>query len=191
MPVRSSSRSRPTGNSYTRELHRALSRLRRSSAPAHLRADGEAHAVLRRGTRALEPLPVQACARGARPRPPHFPDLDEESAMQRIWFTVAPSFSIEIYPDHIAMFKVEPCAPDRSRERISIFLAPATTSPPAPHRAQGPVTLRTVAPNPLASNPCIAQLSGFSFHAGTRHQRPPRSATRCVRRAPCLSLTLS
>lgn len=60
---------------------------------------------------------------------PHFPDLDEEeSAMQGIWFTVAPSFSIEIYPDHIAMFEVEPLAPDRSRERISIFLAPEAAS---------------------------------------------------------------
>ena len=36
------------------------------------------------------------------------------------------------------------------------------------------LTPRTVAPNPLASNLCTAQLSGFSLHAGTvcrPHQR--------------------
>ena len=55
---------------------------------------------------------------------PHFPALDTEHAMQGIWFTVAPSFSIEVYPDHIAMFEVEAISPGRSRETISIFLMP-------------------------------------------------------------------
>ena len=43
-----------------------------------------------------------------------------------------------------------------------------------PHAGRKALTLRTVASNPPASNPCIAQLSGFSLHAGTRcraHER--------------------
>ena len=36
------------------------------------------------------------------------------------------------------------------------------------------MTLRTVGSNPLADNPCIAQLSGFSLHAGTRCQAHKR-----------------
>ena len=34
-----------------------------------------------------------------------------------------------------------------------------------PHTGRKALTLRTVAPNPLADNPCIAQLSGFSLHS--------------------------
>ena len=43
-----------------------------------------------------------------------------------------------------------------------------------PHTGRKALTLRTVASNPPASNPCIAQLSGFSLHAGTHcraHER--------------------
>ena len=43
-----------------------------------------------------------------------------------------------------------------------------------PHTGRKALTLHTVASNPLADNPCIAQLSGFSLHAGTRcraHER--------------------
>ena len=43
-----------------------------------------------------------------------------------------------------------------------------------PHAGRKALTLRTVASNPPASNPCIPQLSGFSLHAGTRcraHER--------------------
>ena len=43
-----------------------------------------------------------------------------------------------------------------------------------PHAGRKALTLRTVASNSPASNPCIAQLSGFSLHAGTRcraHER--------------------
>ena len=43
-----------------------------------------------------------------------------------------------------------------------------------PHAGRMALTLRTVASHPPASNPCIAQLSGFSLHAGTRcraHER--------------------
>ena len=43
-----------------------------------------------------------------------------------------------------------------------------------PHAGRKALTLRTVDPNPPSDNPCIAQLSGFSLHAGTRchaHER--------------------
>ena len=43
-----------------------------------------------------------------------------------------------------------------------------------PHAGRKALTLRTVASHPPADNPCIAQLSGFSLHAGTRcraHER--------------------
>ena len=43
-----------------------------------------------------------------------------------------------------------------------------------PHAGRKALTLHTVAANPSASNPCIAQLSGFSLHVGTRcraHER--------------------
>ena len=43
-----------------------------------------------------------------------------------------------------------------------------------PHAGRKALTLRTVASHPPAPNPCIAQLSGFSLHAGTRcraHER--------------------
>ena len=36
-----------------------------------------------------------------------------------------------------------------------------------PHAGRKALTLHTVSANPSASNPCIAQLSGFSLHAGT------------------------
>ena len=36
-----------------------------------------------------------------------------------------------------------------------------------PHAGRKALTLHTVSANPPASNPCIAQLSGFSLHAGT------------------------
>ena len=47
-----------------------------------------------------------------------------------------------------------------------------------PHTGRKALTLRTVASNPLADNPCIAQLSGFSLHSppngviGGRHALP-------------------
>jgi choline monooxygenase len=53
---------------------------------------------------------------------PHFPALSTEQSMRGIWFTVFPSFGIEIYPDHIAMFHVNPIAPARSREKIAVYL---------------------------------------------------------------------
>ena len=37
-----------------------------------------------------------------------------------------------------------------------------------PHAGRKALTLHTVSANPPTSNPCIAQLSGFSLHAGTR-----------------------
>ena len=45
-----------------------------------------------------------------------------------------------------------------------------------PHAGRKALTLRTVASNPPASNPCIAQLSGFSLHAGTRCQAHERDS---------------
>ena len=53
---------------------------------------------------------------------PHFPGLSAELSMRGIWFLVFPSFGIEIYPDHIALFHVNPIAPDKSVEKISIYL---------------------------------------------------------------------
>ena len=34
-----------------------------------------------------------------------------------------------------------------------------------PYAGRKALTLRTIAPSPLADNPCIAQLSGFSLHS--------------------------
>ena len=45
-----------------------------------------------------------------------------------------------------------------------------------PHAGRKALTLRTVAPNPPAPSPCIAQLSGFSLHAGTRCQAHERNS---------------
>ena len=45
-----------------------------------------------------------------------------------------------------------------------------------PHAGRKALTLRTVAPNPPAPSPCIAQLSGFSLHAGTRCQAHERDS---------------
>ena len=44
-----------------------------------------------------------------------------------------------------------------------------------PHTGRKALTLRTVASNPLADNPCIAQLSGFSLHSvwAPRNPAPP------------------
>ena len=67
----------------------------------------------------------------------------------------------------------------RPRTRRRIRATPRCRRP-LPHRHRPPhagrkaLTLRTVASHPPASNPCIAQLSGFSLHAGTRcraHER--------------------
>ena len=46
-----------------------------------------------------------------------------------------------------------------------------------PHTGCKALTLRTVAPNPLASSPCIAQLSGFSPRKdmGTLPSAPTRA----------------
>lgn len=53
---------------------------------------------------------------------PHFPNLDDELSMRGIWFTVFPSFGIEIYPDHIALLHVNPVSPSRCVEHIEIYL---------------------------------------------------------------------
>ena len=45
-----------------------------------------------------------------------------------------------------------------------------------PHAGRKAPTLRIVASNPLADNPCIVQLSGFSLHAGTRCQAHERDS---------------
>ena len=45
-----------------------------------------------------------------------------------------------------------------------------------PHTGRRALTLRTVASNPLPDNPSIAQLSGFSLHAGTRCQAHERDS---------------
>lgn len=42
--------------------------------------------------------------------------------MRGIWFLVFPSFGIEIYPDHIALLHINPIAPDKTLERISVYL---------------------------------------------------------------------
>ena len=44
------------------------------------------------------------------------------------------------------------------------------------HTGRKALTLHTVASNPLADNACIAQLSGFSLHAGTRCQAHERDS---------------
>ena len=55
-----------------------------------------------------------------------------------------------------------------------------------PHTGRKALTLRTVASNPLADNPCIAQLSGFSLHS------PPEWCNRgSARAAEPMSGTLS
>ena len=53
---------------------------------------------------------------------PHFPNLSPQLSMRGIWFTVFPTFGIEIYPDHIALFHVNPISSTRSRENIAIYL---------------------------------------------------------------------
>ena len=53
---------------------------------------------------------------------PHFPGLSNELSMRGIWFLAFPAFGIEVYPDHIAMFHVNPVSPNRSAETISIYL---------------------------------------------------------------------
>ena len=45
-----------------------------------------------------------------------------------------------------------------------------------PHTGRKALTLRTVASSPLADNPCIAQLSGFSLAAGTHCQAHERDS---------------
>ena len=45
-----------------------------------------------------------------------------------------------------------------------------------PHAGRKALTLRTVASSPPPDNPCIAQLSGFSLHAGTRCQSRDRDS---------------
>lgn len=42
--------------------------------------------------------------------------------MRGIWFLVFPSFGIEVYPDHIALFHVDPVAPNKTVERIVVYL---------------------------------------------------------------------
>ena len=42
--------------------------------------------------------------------------------MRGVWFTLFPTFGIEIYPDHIALFHVDPISPGRSRETIAVYL---------------------------------------------------------------------
>ena len=41
-----------------------------------------------------------------------------------------------------------------------------------PHAGRKALTLRTVGSNPPPDHPCIARLSGFSLHAGTRVRSP-------------------
>ncbi|MBN35673.1 MAG: hypothetical protein CMM46_13060 [Rhodospirillaceae bacterium] len=61
---------------------------------------------------------------------PHFPGLDDEAAHQGFWFILPTAFGFEVYPDHVASFRVDPVAPDRCHERIDIYLiGDAATAP--------------------------------------------------------------
>ena len=53
---------------------------------------------------------------------PHFPDLTPELSQRGIWFLAPPNTAMEIYPDHIALFHANPVSPNRTIERIVIYL---------------------------------------------------------------------
>ena len=73
----------------------------------------------------------------------------------------------------------------RPQIRRRIRPTPRRLRPPPhrhlPHTGRKALTLRTLASNPPADNLCIAQLSGFSLHAGTRCQAHERNSleSRC------------
>ena len=53
---------------------------------------------------------------------PHFPNLTPALSQRGIWFLVFPTIAFEVYPDHIALFHVNPISPNRTVEKIVIYL---------------------------------------------------------------------
>ena len=53
---------------------------------------------------------------------PHFPKLSDEATNIGLWFLVFPTLGIEIFPNQLTVFQVEPEAPDVTREAIHVYL---------------------------------------------------------------------
>ncbi len=53
---------------------------------------------------------------------PYFPGLTGRLERQAIWFHLFPSLTLEIFPDQMAVWELVPLSPQRTLERIHIFL---------------------------------------------------------------------
>ena len=99
--------------------------------------------------------------------------------LQRLLRTIATRFTralerqgMSIRDDEIPSLDLEPDDGFEQLPGAAVHYRIATV-PPTGRKA---LTLRTVASNLPADNPCIAQLSGFSLHAGTRCQAHERDS---------------
>lgn len=54
---------------------------------------------------------------------PYFPMKDPAIGRRGLWFVVMPNFAFEIFPDHVVTFICTPLAPDRTHERLDIYVA--------------------------------------------------------------------
>jgi choline monooxygenase len=100
-------------NYHVFALHPQLTRF----APMHTRSPGEfeGHCFVNQYT-----FPVLDAGRGL--DLPHFPDLSENASKIGMWFLLFPTLGIEIFPDQLTIFQVDPVAPDLTRETIHVYL---------------------------------------------------------------------
>ena len=72
------------------------------------------------------PAPEQGRGMGL----PHYPGLDERHQRLAMWFHLFPTLSFEIFPDQFAVIQLTPVTPERTHERIHIYLVgDAATAP--------------------------------------------------------------
>jgi choline monooxygenase len=60
---------------------------------------------------------------------PPFPGIAESEADRAAFFYMFPSFDLNIYPEQAAVFKLTPLEPERTFERIDLYLAPEAFEP--------------------------------------------------------------
>ena len=60
---------------------------------------------------------------------PYLPNLSEELTRRGTYIHLFPSCCINLYPDHLAVFLLTPLGPDRTFERIVLFLPEESLDP--------------------------------------------------------------
>ncbi len=74
------------------------------------------------------PIPQEKLGERSAGLPP-ISNLSESATSRAAFFHMFPSFDLNLYPEQAAVFKLTPLAPDRTFERIDLYLAPEAFEP--------------------------------------------------------------